>query len=136
ERGGRFHWVAGHWIAEAQLTEERPGLVECRVAPPEPYHEVVHIELRPAPHYVWVHGHWAWHGHWVWVHGHWHVGRPGHTWIRGHWVGQGGVWRWSAGHWQGEAQVAEEEPGETIATSSPPAPYQESILIATRPSGG
>ena len=132
-RSGRFFWVEGQWVAEAQVTEEVPGVVVANVAPPAPLHETVVLELRPSPRHVWIYGHWAWHGHWVWEHGHWHLGRAGFAWRKGHWEARAGAWHWVAGAWIAEAQVVEETPGELVATVAPPAPYQETILIETRP---
>jgi hypothetical protein len=133
-RDGRFHWIAGGWIEEAKLTEESPGLLEATMAPPAPQQETILIETRPSPNHVWMHGHWAWHGHWVWVHGHWHPGRAGNNWIKGHWFARDGRWHWEAGRWLAEQQVTEERPGLLVATGMPPAPYQETVLIETRPS--
>jgi hypothetical protein len=130
---GRFRWVAGSWVAEEDVTEERPGLLVSPGAPPAPYQEVVQAELRPSPRHVWIPGHWAWHGHWVWIHGHWHLGHPGQQWIRGHWIAQEGAWHWAPGRWQAEVEMAEERPGELEAGVPPPAPYQETVLIETRP---
>jgi hypothetical protein len=132
-RDGRWHWEAGRWVVEAQVTEERPGELVATVTPPAPYQETILIETRPAPNYVWIHGHWAWHGHWVWEHGHWHPGRSGFTFRNGHWVEREGRWQWVAGAWVQDAQVVAETTGLVEATSAPPAPCEETILIETRP---
>jgi hypothetical protein len=132
-RNGQYRWFGGNWVEEVNLTEERPGLVIATAAPPALLQEEVHIELRPSPQHVWIYGHWAWYGHWVWVHGHWHVGRPGFHWTKGYWYAREGQWRWVAGNWTEERLVTEERPGLAVATCAPPMPYQERVIIETRP---
>ncbi|HZV01477.1 MAG TPA: hypothetical protein VFF73_32490, partial [Planctomycetota bacterium] len=133
-RDGRWHWRAGAWTADAQVTEESPGLLVANVAPPAPYDERIVIETRPAANYTWIHGHWAWHGHWTWIHGHWHANRPGHVWVGGHWVVRGGAYHWISGAWVTETTVAEETPGELECASEPPRPIVETEVIELRPS--
>jgi hypothetical protein len=131
---GKFRWVAGTWVKEAEVVEERPGLLIATEAPPAPVHEVVYIQLRPSAKHVWIPGHWAWHGHWQWVPGHWHLVHEGSHWVNGHWYEKEGRWHWEAGRWVEEVKIVEERPGLLVATQAPPAPYQETVVIETRPS--
>jgi hypothetical protein len=79
---------------------ESPGAAEVEYEPPAPRREVVIIESRPSPGYVWAAGHWSWQGRWVWIGGHWVRCRVGyHRWIPGHWEVRGRHWAWIPGHW-------------------------------------
>ena len=72
-------------------------VVDVRVAPPPPRHEVV-----PAARagYVWVPGYWDWRGRrHVWVNGHWERARRGYAYRAPEWVQDGDRWRLRRGSW-------------------------------------
>src|SRR5262249_24071588 len=125
---------AGRWVEEAQITEERPGLLVATAAPPAPYAESIIVETRPGPDYTWIHGHWAWHGHWVWEHGHWHVSRPRHWYVQGRWAARGGQRGGGGGGGIKEAEAREERPGLLVASMEPPPAHVETQIVELRPS--
>src|SRR3954451_2508274 len=73
-------------------------VIDVRVAPPPPRHEVV-----PAgrPGYVWSPGDWDWRGHrHVWVAGHWERARHGYAYRSPECVQDGDRWVLRHGSWE------------------------------------
>jgi len=72
-------------------------VIDVRVAPPPPRHEVVPADRAG---YVWVPGYWDWQGHHhVWVKGHWQHARHGYAYRSPAWVQDGDRWVLHRGEW-------------------------------------
>jgi len=73
-----------------------------KTAPPEPKHEEVRIETKPAENAVWVPGYWRWNptrDTYEWVSGTWRRAIPGMAWHPGHWVKFSNGYEWVPGYW-------------------------------------
>src|SRR5262249_26678615 len=78
------------------------GVVWVRFGPPEPRHEVVVVEDRPGPDYIWVAGYYRWDGAvYAWTPGRWErPPRARAVWVTGRWYHERRGWYWVEGHWR------------------------------------